>query len=142
MSMTLDLDNSRRRIPVNDRVDFADQMLGTPNYLRFENILFDTMNRLCKQYANEASGYWEMYQVGKNCFYMTPVMRGPLQVNAEGQMEFLEMSPDAAGLGVSIWALGELVNRTQDESIYDLYENLRDYAEQHDESSAIFRLLD
>lgn len=142
MDLTLNIDSGRREIPVDERVDFADQVLGgTMNYLRFENLLFNAMDRLCPDYKKGNGAYWAMYGL-ENSFYMVPNLPGPMTLHSEGWMQGVEMSPDAAGLTTSIWALAELVNLTEDEDIYDIYENLRDYAKRHDECSQIFRVLD
>lgn len=142
MELTLEMDNGRREIPIDERVNFAGQVLGnTANYLRFENLMFNAMYRLCEDAQKGKAAFWDMYEL-KDSFYMAPSMEGPVTLNAEGCMRFVDMSPDAAGLTTTIWALAELVNLTQDEDIYDIYENLREYANKHEERNAIFTVLD
>ncbi|BCF95394.1 antirestriction protein [Paraburkholderia largidicola] len=107
----------------------------------FESYVYGSMKRLAgeNQYTG---GYWNFYRLSNSGFYMAPSHDQAFHLsNAENYFEG-SVTPDAAGIIASLFALGQLCNRTGIEEHIELYYALREYAHQHPERRLIFKAID
>jgi hypothetical protein len=107
----------------------------------FESYVYAWMKRLAgeKQYKG---GYWNYYRLSNNGFYMAPSHDKAFHLsNADNYFDG-SVTPDAAGIIASLFALGQLCNRTGIKEHIELYYVLRDYAHQHPEHRLIFKAID
>jgi hypothetical protein len=107
----------------------------------FESLTFNALKRLAgeKQYTG---GYWNFYRLSNGGFYMAPSHDKVFHLsNAENYYEGT-VTPDAAGIIASLFALNQLCARTQIEEHIELYYYLRDYVYQHSERRQIFKAID
>ena len=102
------------------------------------------MRRLCAAYTG---GFWEFYTVGdEGAGFMVPRMDGPLSISVETNGYEGQMSAEAAGIVVALFALNHLMYHTPDAGaaavLGDRYEELRVFALEHPEHAAIFGAID
>lgn len=112
------------------------------DYLLFEKDVSSFMGQFS---PNFLSGDWELYTLSNDSFYLALSKNEPVKlVNAMNDYEG-EMSADAAGICLSIMALGCLSHTTKDMKILETacrkYTGLWDYAYQHKETKEMRRFL-
>jgi hypothetical protein len=107
--------------------------------IRLESLAFSWMKRLSKDYTG---GYWNFYTLNNNGFYMAPRM--DKTVHMSNALNWFEgsVTPDAAGIIASLFALNQLCNETAIDEHIELYYALREYAAQHPEHRLIFKAID
>lgn len=111
------------------------------HYLEFEMSVYGFMDRFCKNYNG---GLWNYYQLNNGGFFMCLSSDEKFNVvNANNWFES-EMSAEAVSIGVNIYALNALLwSDNPDERIFELYENLKDYAaEGSSEAAQILKFID
>lgn len=85
---------------------------------------------------------WEGRRLSNNSFYVVP-MGSPLhRVSVAGNGYEGTMTAEAFGITLSLFALGQIANTTEDDSDILLYHALRDYALDHSESVEIMAAID
>jgi len=129
---------------VAQRVDDSERMMALPRHfgerlLIFEGAVYDFMRRFAADYDG---GYWQFYELSNGGFYMAPdggAFRFSVDTNGyEG-----EMSADAAGITVCLFACSHLSFRYSEDAVYgDHFHFLREFAAEHSEASAIFAAID
>lgn len=104
----------------------------------WEASLFSWADKLCPDYHG---GQWDIISLSNSGFYYQPPLEDEvLLVSPNGSSK--TVSKDAAGITISLFAFNHLTYLTQDKLLNDLFYQLRSYAFEHDESSAIFAIID
>jgi Antirestriction protein len=96
------------------------------------------MRQLAKDYSG---GYWHFYELSNGGFYMAPECE-PLILLVAGNGYAGRMSAEAAGITACLFAFSHLSFRIPDEVIGCHYHQLRDFALEHPEASAILAAID
>ena len=132
-----------RKLPLDERGDFLPKHVGR-HMLYFENIVYASMERACADYSG---GLWEFFDLSNGGFFMAPDREG--KMNLEWRANYFEgtMTPEAAGIGVTLIALSLLGFQDQladdeRENISAKFHQLRDFAANHQEAGTIFRFID
>lgn len=122
------------------RLWFLPKYFGEKLYIRGESLIYARMQRLCREYKG---GYWNFYELSNGGFYMAPADDCRFQLECHlGNGFSREVSADAAGIIVTLFVLGQLLEETLDGCIRGLYDALRDFAGQHVERAMIFAAID
>ncbi|EGD9096189.1 TPA: antirestriction protein, partial [Shigella flexneri] len=105
--------------------------------------VFGWMDRLCENYCG---GIWNLYTLNNGGAFMAPE---PDDDDDETWVLFnamngnrAEMRPEAAGIAACLMAYSHHACRTENYAMTVHYYQLRDYALQHPECSAIMRIID
>jgi len=138
----------RIEIPVIEatQVSEAQRLATLPHYLgrymvQFESAVYTHMSRLCESYEG---GYWQFYALSNDGFYMAIDSSKKIMVR-QGSNYFEQLlSADTAGI-IACLALNDLVWKYEGEKdiykLYELFEALRAYALEHEDSTAIFKAI-
>ena len=124
-------------VPENKRMAFMPGHFGMACVI-VESTIFAYMRKLATDYNG---GYWEFYQLSNGGLFIAPSDE-KLTISVDGNGYEGEMSGEAAGITACLFAFGELANRTQKDHYIEKYWNLREYAREHKEASAILRAID
>lgn len=123
-----------------ERMRFLPSYLKTPrNVMLFEGLLYTMMEKLSDEYCG---GHWEMHHVTNGAFFMSPTDQETYHCSWSGNYYEGDMSAEAAGITATLFALWYLVAKTQDQSLYQLYVQLKDFAYEHKESGHILAAID
>ena len=106
--------------------------------LAVEDADYRFMRQLAKDYSG---GYWRFYELSNGGFYMAPECE-PLVLQVQGNGYAGRRSAEAAGITACLFAFSHLSFRIPDEVISGLYYQLRDFALEHAEASAILAAID
>ncbi|HAT3636999.1 TPA: antirestriction protein [Raoultella ornithinolytica] len=85
---------------------------------------------------------WEGRRLSNGGFYLTPMSRLTYLVSVAGNGYEGTMTAEAFGITLSLFALGQIANTTEDDGDILLYHALRDYALDHSESVEIMAAID
>lgn len=122
----------------DDRLDFLPKHFGR-RFLEGEMAIYQTMDMLCRSYSG---GFWDFIELSNGGFYMRLQSKGPLAIRVPTGNDFAaELSPDGAGIVVTLFALNQLIWAGVSELTNAFY-LLRDYARQHEEHAKIFMAID
>lgn len=124
-------------VPEHQRLQVLPRHFGR-HMLAVEQTVYCFMQRLSPNYQG---GYWHYYELSNGGFYMAP-QEGKLRIRVEGNGFEGEMSGDAAGITVCLFAFSDLSFRTGDDAIARHYHLLRDYALEHGEAQLILDATD
>ena len=121
-----------------DRLDFLPKHLGK-KFLKFEMLTYAFMDNFCEEYSG---GFWNFWTLDNGGILMT--LDSTESFKVINPLNYFEdtMSAQAASVGMNLFALNDLANRTQDEKLADYFYALRDFASEHPEASKIFQLID
>lgn len=126
------------------RLNFLPSLFTPRYFIRGEGVAFYLMDLMCKAYTG---GLWEFYELSNGSGYMVSSMeRATLTVEGNGFND--EMSGDAAGVVITLFALNYLIdvahskNEAESEELIERYYGLRDFAIQHAECDLIFAAID
>ena len=125
-------------IPEGERLDFLPKYLGN-QFLRFEMLAYHFMDRYCETYRG---GLWHFYALSNGGMFICPDSADPFRVVNEVNYCDRVLSAEAAGIGVSLYALSHLAFDTQEPRLGTLYYALRDFAAEHPEGRGIFAFID
>lgn len=131
-------------VPENLRMDVLPALFGSA-FMRGENLITGYMRNICAGYTG---GHWDFISLSNGGFYLRPDMeKVELSIAGNGFQE--EVSADAAGIVVTLYALNMLMWDSADSDrqellnhLYQQSEKLKDYAETISEHSAIYRAID
>ncbi|HCM62857.1 MAG TPA: hypothetical protein DIT05_09975 [Morganella sp. (in: Bacteria)] len=113
---------------------------SVPDWPRLEGDIFTRMNELCDVYQG---AFWEFSMLTNGGAFIWPDMpETTLRLFNPHNGNDAEMSPEAAGIAVCLITYSLWSFRTESEVLVEYFYQLRDYALQHDECAAIFRLID
>lgn len=90
----------------------------------------------------EETSRWEGRALSNNGFYLVPNSRLTYGVSVAGNGYEGTMTAEAFGITLSLFALGQIANTTEEDSDILLYHALRDYALDHSESVEIMAAID
>lgn len=130
----------RKLLDHNQRITVPVDLFGIHFPFHLEPTIYNNAARLS---ANYRGGYWLMYRLSNNCFYMAPDAQS-FRVSCPNGFEGT-MSGDAFGIVVCLYAYSELcfssVSRLV-EVCSEQYHLLREYIFEHPEVEAILRAID
>lgn len=109
------------------------------NMLRVESYVYAFMDSLCDHYTG---GNWDFCEVSNGGFFMKPTGAETYKLSVAGNWFEGELSAEAAGIVVTLYALNYACLDTFDEKLTDQYHLLRDLAGQHPEGARIFAAID
>lgn len=129
-------------VPHDRRSGFLSRYLGSGAFVG-EMMLFQIFDRLCASYQG---GFWEFVELSNGSMFLYPNL-GDVKLDCAWPDNFSseKVSPEAAGITATLMVLSHLSFRLKGdalEKVCMLYENLREYAYQHPESSSIIALTD
>ena len=133
-----------RTAVIAQQVEDSERMMALPRHfgqrlLAFEGAVYDFMRRFAPDYDG---GYWQFYELSNGGFYMAPDGR-PFRVSIDTNGYEGEMSADAAGITVCLFACSHLSFRYSEDDVFaDHFHLLREFAAEHAEASAIFAAID
>ncbi|AEC18775.1 hypothetical protein PT7_0235 [Pusillimonas sp. T7-7] len=126
------------RVCEAQRLNFLPTMFGK-HFIRGEALVYHWLGQLCSQYSG---GYWHFYTLSNGSFYLAPDLDHSLPIVGPDNWFDSEVSPDAAGVIATLFALCSLANETCDDAIIERYHSLRDYISFHPEGSLIYGAID
>jgi hypothetical protein len=120
------------------RLNVLPKFIGA-KMMRFEALEYYFAGQLAAEYTG---GLWEFYELSNGGFYMAPQGYPSLTLSVAGNGYTGTVSADAAGVVITLFALGQLAAETHSDDHIDLYQRLREFAFEHDECSDIVAALD
>lgn len=128
-------------VPVPERLNFWQAHFGkVKGFGTFEVVIFTMMDQFCDKYTG---GYWEYCTLSNGGAFIYPDLAPEklMLFNMHNGNE-ASLSLEAAGVAVCLMLYSQWSFRTESELLVERFYQLRDYAIQHPESSAIFYLID
>ena len=121
------------------RLNFLPRHFGK-RMMEVETYIFNRFTTLCKSYRG---GYWEFYDLSNGGCYLALRSNTPLDIDVDGNGFQGTVSPDAAGIIVTLFTLSELSFRHENEEIFSTrFHQLRDFAQSHADQALIFQAID
>ena len=113
---------------------------SVPGWQRLEFDFFTRMSELCDVYYG---AFWEFSMLTNGGAFIWPDMieTSLPMVNPHNGND-AELSPEAAGIAVCLITYSLWSFKTESTEMVEYFYQLRDYALQHEECAAIFRLID
>ena len=125
------------------RSAFLPKYFGS-RYLLGEATLYNWANQLARDYNG---GHWEFYEISNGGFFVVPPESSEklvLSVSGNGFCDALTL--EAAGIVITLFALGELIERIHGielcDQLIERHDALLDFAHFHAESALIFAAID
>jgi hypothetical protein len=129
-------------VPETRRMAFLPKHFGDQLFLAVEDAVFEHARNLTKRYEG---GYWDFCEVSNGACYLRPDSRITWKAESENG-NAKEMSSDAFGITVTIFALSHLSFRYQRhrdvDKLSEHFHLLREYALEHQEAEAILAVID
>ena len=126
-------------VPVATRLSFLPRHFGK-RMMEVETYIFNRFTTLCKSYRG---GYWEFYDLSNGGCYLALRSQTPLDLDIHSNGFQGTVSPDAAGIIVTLFTLSELAFRHENEEIFSTrFHQLRDFAQSHADQALIFQAID
>ncbi|MTC82434.1 antirestriction protein [Providencia stuartii] len=128
-------------IPLSARNDFwTTYYKGIKGFSTFEVVIFTTMGQFCEDYHG---GYWEYCTLSNGGAFIYPDLpQETLTLFNPHNGNEANVSCEAAGIAVCLMMYSLWSFQTESDILVDRFYQLRDYAAQHPERSAIFHLID
>jgi hypothetical protein len=120
------------------RMKFLPRVFGARYMLVGEAGVYDWMSRLCREYDG---GFWDYVDLSNGGFYMRLVIDKPLAIRVDGNGFDAAMSPDAASIVATLFAINELLFKGVSH-LDDSFYQLRDFARQHAQAGLILHAID
>lgn len=128
-----------RRVEDSDRIHTLPRHFGN-RLLTFESAVYDFMRRFSPDYRG---GFWDFVELSNGGFYMAPQHEGTFRFSVDTNGYEGEMSPEAAGITVCLFAYSHLSFRYCDDQVFaEHFHRLREFATGHTEASEIFAAID
>lgn len=106
----------------------------------FEVVIFTTMGQFCEDYHG---GYWEYCTLSNGGAFIYPDLnQEEFTLFNQHNGNEANVSCEAAGIAVCLMMYSLWSFQTESDILVDRFYQLRDYAAQHPERSAIFHLID
>ncbi len=126
-------------VPDHARMAFLPRVFGARHHAIGESAVFNWMKSLCPAYSG---GFWDFVDLSNGGFYLRLRTDKPqLDLRVEGNGYEGELSPDAASIVATMFAVNELVWGGADH-LDEAFYKLREYAIQHPEASRILGAID
>ena len=126
------------KVADEDRLNFWLRHVGMAKMLAFERHVYCWMRRLCSHYDG---GYWNFYDLSNGGFYIAPADEKKMWLTWPGNYFNDEMSADAAGIVVTLYALNDFAEQISP-AFGEKHRQLYDYIESHPEAQAIYAAKD
>lgn len=128
-------------VPNHQRKDFWQTHFGNvKGFSTFEVVIFTTMGQFCEDYHG---GYWEYCTLSNGGTFIYPDLnQEELTLFNPHNGNEADVSCEAAGIAVCLMMYSLWSFQTESDTLVERFYQLRDYAIQHSESSAIFHLID
>lgn len=120
-------------VPIEQRPDILFRHFG-PACLAVERLMYAWARHLSPEYNG---GFWEFFELSNGGFYIAPVMPGPIRFVCDGNGCDCELSPDAFGIVVCLFAFSD-----SRYNFADFYWNLHDYLDDHPDVALIYEAID
>ncbi|UNH27879.1 antirestriction protein [Moellerella wisconsensis] len=130
-----------KTVPLSRRADFwSTHFQGIKGWQTVEVVIFTTMGQFCEEYHG---GYWEYCTLSNGGAFIYPDFNQEelTLFNPHNDNE-ANVSCEAAGIAVCLMMYSLWSFQTESDTLVDHFYQLRDYAAQHPERSAIFHLID
>ena len=144
-TVTSDAPNQPNWIPAitvseDDRENFLPNLFGRRHFFIAEPTLYSLMECLSPQ--DYGGGFWDFKELNGQALYMVPPEREGYRIQCDGNGYSGQVSADAAGIIVTLFALSHLSFKFESDVFATGYNRLRDYADGHPEASAIYLAID
>ncbi|WP_211830994.1 antirestriction protein [Kistimonas asteriae] len=113
-----------------------------------ENIIYSTMEQLITEDSPEPVT-WGVKKVDGAAMYLCPEVAGNITLNSPGMMQSYTLTPDAAGIAVTLFALSHVagavyeISENRAEIFIENFHGLRDWASHHhEEFNKIMAVID
>lgn len=127
------------QVPQQQRLQFLPKHFGMRHMMRGEALIYGWARRLVEGYTG---GYWEFFDLNNGGFFVVPNGAATLHVRAPNGFE-ADMAPEAAGIVVTLYALCQIANETEEDSLIEKYHALREYAvHTHPQGASIAAAID
>ena len=113
---------------------------SVPGWQRLEGDIFKMMDNLCDIYHGAFREFSMLTNGG--AFIWPDMIETSLPMVNPHNGNNAELSPEAAGIAVCLMTFSIWSFNTESTVLVEYFYQLRDYALQHDECAAIFRLID
>lgn len=128
-----------RLVPEHERMEFLPSKLPGHSYLAFEAGAFNKLGSM----SDYIGGYWKFYDLDNGGFYIAPSEQRRYAISVYSNGYEGEMSADAAGIVASLYSLNALCWIYPTVEVFcDRFYQLRDFAGEHAEASAIYGAID
>ena len=129
------------RVEERKRTSFLFELCnGELEAFHFEHLVYAWMGKL----SSYVGGYWHFYKLSNGGGYMALAQEDTVTINSTNGFSF-EMSPDAAGIVSSLFAMShasEIFKGRARDNMIEQYHNLLDYIEFHPEAAKIYGAID
>jgi hypothetical protein len=130
---------TRHEVAENARLGFLHSQLNA-SCLRFEMTVYSLADRFSADYGG---GFWRFYKLQPNGFYIAPESDASFKIINEMNYFEGELSADAFGIALCLFALSHMSFADNAPQILaERFHQLREFALDHAEASAIFSFLD
>lgn len=130
---------TRKQCPESKRLDFLPAFVGK-HYLAYESMIFDKLREASNGQYN--GGYWEFYTLSNGGFYMELRQDEALKMECIGNYYNGTMSAEAASIAVNLCVQNAFAWQVDAEKHSAHFDQLRDYAIQHNEAAQIMAYID
>lgn len=127
----------------NQRLTFLPKFFGRHNMVRGEALVYAFLGDMSKDYKGAD---WHYYTLSNGGFYMAPDLDEKLPLSIPGNWFSRHVSPDAAGIIATLFALSQLIaengHRMEGNRFIDFFHSLREFALSHSERELILAAID
>lgn len=127
-------------VPESRRLDFLPALFGINRLIAGETIVYDFMDRLSP--LDYDGGFWTFHELDGQPLFLAPTSKPRFRLVWEDNGYQGEVSAEAAGIVVTLFALSHLSFRFQDDRFSEAYARLYDFAADHPEAAEIFQAID
>lgn len=124
----------------NERINFLPNLLGDVYYIG-ESLVYGWMKKLCSSYDG---GYWNFYKLSNGSFFLA--LDEEKEYLFAWNYEEVKLSAEAAGMVVTLFALGQLTamgeGKEGNDKLIDHYYGLLRFMSAHPEFSAMYKIID
>lgn len=122
----------------DQRMHFLPRVFGHQYMLRGEAAVFNWLAEICPDYHG---GLWDFIDLSNGGFYLRLITDTPMDIVVDSNGYSGTLSPDAAGIVATLFALNDLLWRGADH-LHDAFYLLRDLAAEHPEARLILQAID
>ena len=95
---------TRELVPEDRRLDVAERLFGIHFPLRLEPVIYGITEKMAEEYKG---GYWDLYTLSNDGFYMAPSPDHVFHVTCDNMFED-DLSGDALGITACLYAYSHL----------------------------------
>lgn len=124
-------------VPTSERLEILSKIFGDDGF-HVESLVYRFTDKFCDTYNG---GYWNFFTLSNGGFYMAPTDYTTLPFSCENGFSG-DLSADAAGIVVTLYALNTLANSTEREHLIEMYYLLHPFIGYHLEGGLIYSAID